>query len=980
MTAAVALSRTALPEPLGTMVERMGRADELPPNRIVDLTRSDDQWFVGAGVVDVFAVERDAEGRPGLRHFLANVPAPGMLCGFGQAGAAEVEIIAVSRGSTLYSVSASDLAGLAAVPAVQPFIGRLLEMWITGVTAGLARFFAVRSAPVTTLMAGAEAIPPAGNLVVTPRDVVWAFVAEGTARFMGIDEAAVGALLPLTPDSFLAQPPEGGLKVTGYPTTGLLMVPGWWGRMQAFHTGYLRCLAHSIRKEHDIEASRIEKRAAKSADAIGATLGRLVRLVSPWQQAGAAEDPDNALANACAAAAKPLGITIENSALLARRRGEDHPLTVEEVARVSRVRVRQVALRGEWWRQDLGPLVTFSDKDDRPLALVPGGRTGYLLHDPGQGGPPQPLTVQLAMGIQSMAWAFYAPLPDGPLTVADLLKLGIRNQKFDVGVALAAGAVGSIVANTLPVATAAVFQTVIPGHHASQLVQIGLALIIAAFASVIFKITGDIAMLRIEGRIAGTLQAGVLDRLLRLPSSFFNTYSTADLANRTLTVEAVRKALTGLVMSSFMSGIFSLTSLGLLFYYQPMTALVAMLMFILMVGAAAYTGFRQLKALFEGEAISGNIMSLVLQLIGGIQKLRMTGSEDRAWVNWGRNFAEMRTRAQKSRRISNGYAVFMAGYDVLSLALVFLIVTMAAGDKLETGQFLAFVTAFTMFMTSMSQVSRAVMQCFTVTPMISRAKPLLQASPEVDASKADPGRLAGDIEVNGVFFRYDRDSPRVLNGLSVTVKPGQFVALVGPSGCGKSTLMKLLLGFERPEAGGIFYDGLDLRTLDIQAVRRQIGVVLQSGRLMPGTIYENVKGASDATVDGAWEAVRMAGLEEDIRAMPMGMHTVLTEGSAALSGGQVQRLLISRAVVAKPRIIFFDEATSALDNRTQAVVTESLSRLSVTRIAIAHRLSTVKDADRIYVLNEGKAVEAGTYDELMAKDGLFAQLARRQLT
>jgi NHLM bacteriocin system ABC transporter ATP-binding protein len=980
MTAVVPLSRTALPEPLGTMVERMGRATDLPPNQTITLTGSVEQWFVGAGVVDIFAVERDAEGRPGLRHFLANMPAPALFCGLGQAAAGQVDVIAVSRGATVYALGIPELAGIAAQPPVQPAMARLLDLWIEGITAGLARFFAVRSAPVTTLMPGAEALPPPGNLVVTPRGVVWAFVAEGSARFMGIDEVTVGTLLPLSPESFLAQPAEGGLKVAGYPTPGLLLAPGWWGRIQAFHDSYLRCLAHSIDKEHDIEASRLEKRAAKSADAIGGTLGRLVRLVTPWQQHNAAENPDNALANACAIAAKPLGITIENSALLTRRRGEDQPLTVEEVARVARVRARQVALRGEWWRQDLGPVVAFAADDDRPLALVPGGRTGYILHDPTQGGPPRPLTPDLAMHVQPMAWAFYAPLPDGPLKVSDLLRLGLRNQKFDMAVAMAAGAVGSIVANTLPVATAAVFQTIIPGHHTSQLIQIGLALIIAAFAGVVFKITGDIAMLRIEGRIAGTLQAGVLDRLLRLPSSFFTTYSTADLANRTLTVEAVRKALTGLVMSSFMSGIFSLTSLGLLFYYQPMAALVAMLMFIIMVGVAAYTGFRQLKALFEGEAISGNIMSLVLQLISGIQKLRMTGSEDRAWVNWGRNFAEMRTRSQKSRKISNGYAVFMAGYDVLSLGLVFLIVTLAAGEKLETGQFLAFVTAFTMFMASMAQVSRAVIQCFTVTPMISRAKPLLQASPEVDATKADPGRLAGDIEVNGVFFRYDRDSPRVLNGLTVTVKPGQFVALVGPSGCGKSTLMKLMLGFERPEAGGIFYDGLDLRTLDVQSVRRQIGVVLQSGRLMPGSIYENVKGASDATVEGAWEAVRMAGLEEDIRAMPMGMHTVLTEGSAALSGGQVQRLLIARAMVAKPRIIFFDEATSALDNRTQAVVTESLSRLSVTRIAIAHRLSTVKDANRIYVLNEGKAVEAGTYDELMTKGGLFAELARRQLT
>jgi ABC-type bacteriocin/lantibiotic exporter with double-glycine peptidase domain len=265
-------------------------------------------------------------------------------------------------------------------------------------------------------------------------------------------------------------------------------------------------------------------------------------------------------------------------------------------------------------------------------------------------------------------------------------------------------------------------------------------------------------------------------------------------------------------------------------------------------------------------------------------------------------------------------------------------------------------------------------------PLIKFTEPILSAQPEVDSSKADPGRLSGNIEIVNTTFRYERGGPKILDSLSITIRPGEFIALVGPSGCGKSTLMKLLLGFERPETGGIYYDSRDLRNLDMQAVRRQIGVVLQTGKLMPGSLYENIRGPTEATVDDAWEAARMAGIEEDIRAMPMGLHTVLTEGTASLSGGQVQRLLIARALVGKPRILLFDEATSALDNRTQAVVTESLSRLNVTRVAIAHRLSTVMEATRIYVLDGGKVAEMGSYSELMAKNGIFADLAKRQLT
>jgi len=385
----------------------------------------------------------------------------------------------------------------------------------------------------------------------------------------------------------------------------------------------------------------------------------------------------------------------------------------------------------------------------------------------------------------------------------------------------------------------------------------------------------------------------------------------------------------------------------------------------------------QLKALSEGEALSGNLNSIVLQLINGVTKLRMAAAEHRAFVVWAKNFAELRGRMLRVRNLGNTYSVFLSGYEVLSLTAIFAMIALALRQSLETGAFLAFISAFTAFLTSTSQVSRAVVQCFALAPMARRIAPLLNTLPEVDATKAHPGRLGGGIEVNNVLFRYERESRRVLNGLSMRVKPGEFVAIVGPSGCGKSTLMRLLLGFERPEAGTIFIDGHDLRTLDIRAVRQQIGVVLQSGRLMPGSLFENIRGATAATVEDAWNAVRMVGLDADIQQMPMGMHTVLTEG-AALSGGQIQRVLIARALVGQPRILLFDEATSALDNNAQRIVTESLARLSVTRMAIAHRLSTVKNADRIFVVDAGRIVEVGTFAELMESKGLFAELARRQ--
>ena len=212
------------------------------------------------------------------------------------------------------------------------------------------------------------------------------------------------------------------------------------------------------------------------------------------------------------------------------------------------------------------------------------------------------------------------------------------------------------------------------------------------------------------------------------------------------------------------------------------------------------------------------------------------------------------------------------------------------------------------------------------------------------------------------------------------INAGEFVAIVGPSGCGKSTLFRLLLGFEQPEAGSIFYDAQDLKGLDLNSVRRQIGVVLQNSTLFRGDVFANIIGSKPLTLDDAWEAARLAGLDNDLRQMPMGMHTVITDGGGGLSGGQRQRLMIARAIVSKPRILLFDEATSALDNNTQAIVSRSLEGLKATRIVIAHRLSTVQNADRIYVFDEGNVVQSGTFTELIQQDGLFAALAKRQLT
>jgi ABC-type bacteriocin/lantibiotic exporter with double-glycine peptidase domain len=384
-------------------------------------------------------------------------------------------------------------------------------------------------------------------------------------------------------------------------------------------------------------------------------------------------------------------------------------------------------------------------------------------------------------------------------------------------------------------------------------------------------------------------------------------------------------------------------------------------------------------------AAEGQIVGLMLQLMTGIAKLRVTGAEGRAYAQWANAFADQKRLEMRTGEIDARLEVFSAAFPIVSSICLFAVMMstlddgVGSGSAISTGDFIAFNAAFGTFIAETQALAAASLSVLSVVPLFERARPILDAQPEVDTSKADPGELSGLIEVDHLSFRYRPGEPLVADDVTLTVRPGEFIALVGPSGSGKSTMLRLLLGLEKPETGSIYYDGRDLTELDVQKLRQRIGVVMQNARIRAGTIYENIVGAGRHTLDDAWTAARMAGLEEDLRSLPLGMHTTLQQGGSTLSGGQRQRLMIARAIVARPRLLFFDEATSALDNRTQAIVSGSLQDLQATRIVIAHRLTTITRADRIYVMDRGRIVQAGTYAELMAQEGLFVDLIRRQL-
>jgi len=656
---------------------------------------------------------------------------------------------------------------------------------------------------------------------------------------------------------------------------------------------------------------------------------------------------------------------------------------VELIARASHVRTRVVVLDGNWWREDCGPMLAFVGPEKRPVALLPKGTGAYRWFDPATRAF-STLDRKSAATIRPQAYAFYRPLPDDATGRLELLRFALRGRGRDLALILGSGAAAALLGMFTPQATALLVDHAIPDADLVLLAQVGLGLLAAALGAAVFRLSQGIAMIRVETGANLVTQSAVWDRLLNLQMSFFRRFPTGDLQSRVTAVSQIRSYLGGTTMRTLFGCVILLLNLGLLLYYSPALTLVALGVAAATCAVTLVSGtmiLRRTRVILE---LKGRFFGLMVQLINGIAKLRVAAAEERAFARWARDYAQLLRLELSQRRIQDTVQLLNIAISTISAVVLFataaaLIGRAPGGAGLTTGVFLAFNVAYGTFIGAMTGLSNTVIDVMAIAILRERAMPILEARPEISARKTDPGPLEGRMELDHVSFRYRADGPVVLDGVDLLVEPRQLVAIVGRSGSGKSTLFRLLLGFEDPLSGGIFYDGQELSGLDIHAVRRQMGVVLQNGRINAGSIFDNVAVGARVTLEDAWEAARSSGFADDIKAMPMGLHTVVSEGGTNLSGGQRQRLLLARALIHRPRILLLDEATSALDNRTQNVVSRSLQRLEVTRVVIAHRLSTIRHADRIFVIDSGRVVQSGRFEELGRQDGLFSRLMARQL-
>ena len=686
------------------------------------------------------------------------------------------------------------------------------------------------------------------------------------------------------------------------------------------------------------------------------------------------EDTDDAVYAVCRRVAEAAGITLPDPP-----RGQvadDRTDPVERVAAHARIRTRAVRLEGRWWREDAGPLVGYRAKSGAPVALL-WRRGRYEAVNPASG-------LRLRVGrdnaeqFEPRAVMFYRPLPDRPMTVWRLMRFSARGAAPDLRNLLIGGLVTVALGALVPLATGQVLGGLVPRAEKSPIVQISLALIVAGVVAAAFALLQNLTLLRLEGRLESTLQPAVWDRLLRLPTTFFAQRSTGELASAAMGISTMRRVLSGIAPTVLQAATVGAMNLALLLYYNASLALAVIAMLLVVCGVFLGMGLWQVRwqrRLVESE---NKLNNQAFQTLRGLPKLRVAAAENFAYAAWARGFAHSRDLHQRTGRIKNLTQVLDAVYLPLVSLIVFMLLAGPARGSMSAGAFLTFNTSVTMLLTSLTQLTGALVSVAAVLPLFEQVKPILEEPPEVRGGSAQPGVLSGDLRARNLTFRYGDDGPLVLDDVSLEVRPGEFVAVVGPSGCGKSTLLRLLIGFERPVSGSVLYDGQDLAALDQAAVRRQCGVVLQNAQPLGGTVLDCIRGAEPYTPEEAMEAAELAGLAEDIRQMPMGLQTMIS-GSGAISGGQRQRLMIAQALIRRPRILFFDEATSALDNETQRVVIDSTRRLNASRLVIAHRLSTVMDADRVLVMEDGRIVEQGAPAELMAlPGGKLRELVRRQ--
>ena len=637
---------------------------------------------------------------------------------------------------------------------------------------------------------------------------------------------------------------------------------------------------------------------------------------------------------------------------------------------------RKVELKKGWYKDSYGPLMAFRNEDDMPVALFPKSVSGYWYKDPETG---KRITINKKNQgeFAEDAICFYSPLPLRKLDTSDLFVF--MKSCFSVSdwvLLLAMAGVFTAVGMMMPYITRLLTGFVLRSGKNAILIGTAVFILSVIISKELVNAVYGLAVTRMQSKASLSIESAVMMRLLNLPAEFFRQYTAGELASRFQAITQLCQLMIGNVLSMGLTAVFSLAYMYQVFHYASGLLLPALLIILMTVVINLMAANKQQKVTAKVMEQQAKTSGISYALICGIQKVKLAGAEKRAFARWANEYAK-----QTDTNYNAPLLILISSALTRAVTLIGTIVLyyFAVKTNVEPSKYIAFNSAFGMITGAFASLAGVTLMVAQIKPIVDMIKPILVAEPESADNKMMVNTISGGIELSNVYFRYKENMPYVVDGMSLKIMPGEYIAIVGTTGCGKSTLMRLLLGFETPERGAIYYDGKDMSKLDLKSLRRRIGAVTQDGGLFQGSIYSNITiSAPQLTQDEAWKAAEIAGIADDIRNMPMGMHSMISEGQGGISGGQKQRLMIARAIAPKPNLLMFDEATSALDNKTQKQVSEALDKMKCTRIVIAHRLSTIKNCDRILMLDKGKIIEDGTYDELIAMNGRFAELVERQ--
>ena len=637
---------------------------------------------------------------------------------------------------------------------------------------------------------------------------------------------------------------------------------------------------------------------------------------------------------------------------------------------------RRVMLEGNWWKDCDGALLAVTKDKGEFCALLPRKTGGYSFWNTSSGAR-EKLTSKHKDMFEKEALCFYEPLPEEVKNGKQLLFFLFKHIAiFDYAIVLLATLLATLLGMMTPYISGIIFSRLIPSGKTDIVFTTAILLLITVLAAYIMSVVRTGTLERIKNRMENVVQNALMSKLMHLPPRFFQRKSAGGLATIITYLDRLPMVIADVLLGPCITAVFSFAYVIQIGVLAPSLALPAFVTLIVQALIIIFSIKQKLRLTREELNANMEVKGITYSAISGIQRIKLSGSEKRIVSRWAKAY---KNRAKAAYKVYFPSTMQNELVVAAALAGTLWVYFSGASRGIELSQFVVFLSAFSIATNNITSLSECAQHLPFLKPSLKLIEPILSETPETSAGKTVVGRLNGAIEMSHVTFRYSEKSPVVLDNLNLKIKPREYIAIVGRSGCGKSTLMRLLMGFEKPESGMVMYDQKDLAELDPASLRRNIGVVLQNGKLFAGSIFSNITiSAPWLTLKEAWEAAEMAGMADDIRNMPMGMHTLISEGSGGISGGQKQRLMIARAIAPKPKILMFDEATSALDNITQKKVSDTLDTLNCTRVVIAHRLSTIRNCDRILVMDKGKIAEDGSYDELIAKNGLFAELVERQ--